>query len=272
MPPKDRPADERLLAAYREAALRISRTLQDANGRNRRILLRRIDIILQELEQLSLEYIQQGLPLHYKAGADEAIQQLRKVQGFGEIADAFGTIHVEAISVLAEDATLKFANALEAVRRESRSVLRAAEKQKVLGEIIASEIEGAADPAKRVQEVLAEEGIVALRGSRRWSLEDYSSMLVSTILAEAHNTGAMVRYAENGVGFAEVIEREEACPICGPMRGKVVSLADRRLMPPYHPNCRGGIRPFLSDPENPITSIDDPRIPSKTREYMLKRS
>lgn len=272
MPPRDRSEDERLLAAYREAALRISRTLKEANGRNRRILLRRVDQILQELEQLSLDYIQTALPLHYKDGAEEAIQQLRMVRGFGEIADSFGTIHTEAVAALADDAALRFANSLEAVRRESRSILTAAEKQKVLGEIIASEIEGVSNPAKRIQDTLEKQGIVSFRGANRnWEMDVYSAMLVDTILTDAHNTGAQIRYVENGVSFAQVIERETACKICRPMNGKIVSLADRRVLPGYHPHCHGAIRPFLGVPVDPIMSIEDERIPEKTRDYMRKK-
>lgn len=91
--------------------------MRDANGRNRCIILRRIDLILAELEQLGTDYIQQALPLHYKDGADEALRQLRHVQGFGDIEDAFGTIHTEAIAELAGDAALRFANALAGVKR-----------------------------------------------------------------------------------------------------------------------------------------------------------
>lgn len=273
MPPKVSTADERLIAAYTEAALRLQRLLDSATPNKRRIILRQVDQILQELDALTAEYIQQELPIQFQGGSDEAIRQLRMVRGFGEIEDTFGTIHIQAIEQLAEDATLRFANALQTVRMDARARMTKLQKQKIVGELIASEIEGAANPAARVQKVLEDEGIVGIRTSngRELSLEHYASTLTYTIIAEAHNTGAMTRYAANGVGYVEVIERETACPICGPMRGKIVALGDSRLTPPFHPNCFGGIRPFMGEPENPIRSIDDPRIPDRTRQAMLRK-
>ena len=55
------------------------------------------------------------------------------------------------------------------------------------------------------------------------------------------------------------------------MRGKIVWLGDRRLLPPYYPNCMGGIRPFLGKPENPIMSVDDSRIPAEARKLILRK-
>jgi len=120
--------------------------------------------------------------------------------------------------------------------------------------------------------LLEDEKIVGMRTSngRNLSLEHYAPTLTYTVIAEAHNTGAATRYATNGVRFVEVIERETACPICKPMRGKIVALGDSRLLPPYHPNCFGGIRPYLGEPENPIMSIDDPRIPAEAKKMMAR--
>jgi hypothetical protein len=273
MPPKIQGPDRRLIAAYQEAALRLSRILADVSPANRRILLRRIDLLLSELDQLTAKYLSEALPLHFRDGSDEAIERLRKVQGFGEIDRTFGTIHTEALQALADDATLKFANALEGVKRETRSVITKANKEAVIRELIASEIEGAAAPEKRVAELFRDQGVTAFQGARRkWTLEDYSAMLTRTILADAHNTGATTRYASNGVQFVRIIEREDAPDVtCRWMRGKVVSIADRRLLNPYHPGCMGGLEPYLGDTSEAILTAEDPRIPDKVRKMLLKR-
>lgn len=273
MPPKVSSADERLIAAYTEAALRLQRLLDSATPNQRRIILRRVDQILAELDVLTAEYIQQELPIQFQGGSDEAIRQLKTIRGFGDIEDTFGTIHTEAIAQLAEDATLRFANALQTVRMDAKARMTKLQKRKILGELIASEVEGTSNPAARVKKIFEDEGIVGFRTSngRELNLEHYASTLTYTILAEAHNTGAMTRYAANGVGFVEIIERETACPICSPMRGKIVSLGDSRLVPPFHPNCFGGVRPFMGEPENPILTMDDPRIPDRTRQAMSRK-
>lgn len=271
MPPKPTTGDERLIAAYHEAALRIERLLQQATPRNRRTIMRQINAVLAELETLSSEYVHQELPARFKEGSEEAVRLLTK--DLESIDTSFSGIHKEAIQALAEDASMKFAGTIENARRESQSLLTKIQKQKVIGSLIVSEIEGASNPAQRVTEVLQEERVTGLRTSnnRRITLENYAETLVNALLGEAHNTGAATRYAVNGVGFVRVIEKETACPICSPMDDKIVSLADPRLLPIYHPHCRGGIAPFLGEPEDPIMSIDDARIPEKTRAAMLRK-
>ncbi len=96
-------------------------------------------------------------------------------------------------------------------------------------------------------------------------------MLTHTVLADAHNTGAAMRYASNNVQYARRIERPDCCEICRPLRDKIVFIGDSRLLPPTHPWCFGGITPYIGEPEKPIMSPDDPRIPDKTRRYLLKK-
>jgi hypothetical protein len=134
-------------------------------------------------------------------------------------------------------------------------------------------LDGSSNPAAAVKQVFEDSGITAFQGpTRKWTLEDYSSMLTRTILAEAHNTGAAMRYATNGVQFGQVIEHAEAIDAtCKFMNGKAVNLADPRLLPPYHPNCMGGITPLMTPPEDPIMSPDDPRIPAEAQKMMLRK-
>lgn len=81
MPPRTRAEDERLIAAYHEAALRIQRTLGDLTPRNKRVVLRRVDSIVAELDGLTAGYLQEALPLHFTDGSDEALVQLRAALG-----------------------------------------------------------------------------------------------------------------------------------------------------------------------------------------------
>lgn len=187
--------------------------------------------------------------------------------------NTFGTLHTQALQALADDAKLKFAGTFQTVRSEASRRLSQAEKQKVLGELIASEVEGAANPAKRTKGIFAEIGVTGFRsGNREYGLEYYSSLVTHTVLADAHNTGASARYASNGVQYARRIERPDCCKICQPLKDRIVWLGDSRLLPPTHPWCYGGIAPFIGEPdEDPIMSPDDPRIPDKTRRYLLKK-
>jgi hypothetical protein len=271
MPPKVSAADEQLMAAYQEAALRLSRILAEAKGSNRRKVLAEVNALLAQLDQLSARYITEQVPIQYTAGSDEAIAELKKVEGF-PVDETFSTLHTEALNVLAQDASDKFANALQGVRKEASSLITAVQKQEIQKKILQSQVEGAARPQDLVKTYLEQEGIVSLRGARKWTLEDYSAMVARTTLAEAHNTGAINRYLTNGVQYGEVIERATAPDgTCMWMRGKIVFLGDRRLIPPFHPNCMGGVKPFLGTPVEPIMSPDDPRIPAEVRLMLLRR-
>src|SRR5690606_29182820 len=88
MAPRTRAEDERLIAAFREAALRISRMLREARTVSQRTaVLRRIDALLAELDEMAAGYLKEVLPLHFRDGSDEAIRQLRKLRGFAEQID-----------------------------------------------------------------------------------------------------------------------------------------------------------------------------------------
>lgn len=242
--------------------------------RSRKLLLRQIDSLIAELDAMTAEFIRDGLPEIFKEGSEEAIRELRKIKGFGEIDESYIGLHREAMQALADDASFKFANALEGVRRSARSLVSEAQKQKIINQLLVAEVEGAARPSDRVKSVFEEAGITAIKTpTRTINLEDYASTLTHTILADAHNTGAMTRYLSNGVQYVEVIERGTAPDLtCRFMRGKIVYLGDRRLLPPYHPNCFGGIKPYFGEPGNPLMTPEDSRIPAEAKKLMLRKA
>jgi hypothetical protein len=265
-------AENRLIAAYVEAALQVQRQLQTfTKPADRAAILQRINAILKQLDQLTVDYLQNDLPQRYKDGSALALAELRKLK-IRDLDTDYTPFDTEAIRQLAEDARIRFANGIDAVRRDATVRMTEATKTAVIQKIMVNEIEGATQPAKAVKAIFDQQGIISLRSpARRWNLEDYADLLTRSISADAHNTGAARRYAVNGVDFARVIERETACKICQPMRGQVIWLGEPSLRPPYHPRCNGGIAPVTGTPDNPIRSVDDPRIPSLTRDAILRR-
>ena len=152
MPPRISKADRRLIAAYNEAALRIKREI-DAVGANpkRKLLLARIDPILGQLQRMTKEYVQAELPEHFRSGSAEAVQGLKKLAGFGEVDGEFSQLHKEALQEIADDASESFGEGLRSVRRGVEKAITRAEKQRVIGEILVQEVQGAANPAKAVK-------------------------------------------------------------------------------------------------------------------------
>jgi|GEM_PF-6218771 len=174
---------------------------------------------------------------------------------------------------MAEDAKLRFADAIQTVKRSATMRLSEATKELIMQKMIVDQIQGL-NPTKAVKGILEQAGVAAVRtrNGRSITLEDYADTLVRQVTGEAQNAGAAARYTANGVEYARVIERETACKICQGMRGKIVWLGDPRLRPLYHPRCEGGIEPIVGKPENPIMSPDDPRIPQVSRDAMMRRA
>lgn len=266
MPPKITEADQRLMTAFQEAALRLDRILGSVSSPgDRRRALAQVEAVLSQLDQLSADYIREQVPLQYVKGSNEAIAQLRKLRGFTDtINETFTAIHQEALQQLADDAAQKFGSSLEGVRRSARSAITKSTKQAVMNKLIQNEIEGKSNPAVDTQKVLEDAGITAIQGSTRgWTLEDYASMLTHTVLADAHNTGAANRYVSNGVEYGEVVERADAPDkVCQWMRGKIVWLGDRRLLNPFHPRCMGESSRSSGTPRTPSNR---PTIPGFRR-------
>lgn len=265
-------AERRLIAAYTQAALLLSRELASFKtpADKSRILLR-IDAILRQLDQLTAEYVRDELPQRFKDGSALALAELRALH-FRDLDTGFTDFHVEAVRQLAEDAKLRFAEAIQAVKRFAAVRLSEATKQLIMQKMIVDQINGV-NPTKAVKGILQQQKIIAIRtrnGQER-GLEDYADTLVRQTTGEAQNAGAASRYAANGVEYARVIERPTACRICRPMNGKIIWLGDPRLRPLYHPRCEGGIEPIAGKPDNPVMSPDDPRIPQVTRDAMLRR-
>lgn len=235
-------------------------------------ILQRLNAILAQLDEMTADYVDEDIAHQFRIGSAAALADLRKLN-IPDLSTEFTPFHREAVKQLADDARLRFGAAIEAVRRDATLKLSAATKEMVLQEMLVKELQGGLNPTKAVQDILKNQGITAVRtrNGRQIGLEDYADTLVRSISTEAHNAGAVARYVENDVQYGRVIERETACKICLPMRGKIVWLGDPRLRPGYHPRCNGGIEPVIGKVDNPIRSPDDPRIPQVTRDAMLRK-
>ncbi|PQO47383.1 phage minor capsid protein [Blastopirellula marina] len=273
MPPRISPADRRLITAYTEAALRIERQLRDVSDPKRRDSIKaRIEPILSELEAITAQYLRKDLAAQFKRGSQEAVDTLRKMKEFrGDIKESFTQLHKEALQVLADGAAKSFGVGIRGVRGEVERMISTATKQQIQAEILAADASGS---KAAVKDIFEKQGFASFRSdSRTWNLDHYASMITHTILAEAHNTGAATRYAENGVEFVRIIERETAPDACCKwMRGKIVWLGERRLLNPFHPNCFGSFAPYFGDTSQAFRSIDDPRIPKEVRKFLARKS
>lgn len=98
--------------------------------------------------------------------------------------------------------------------------------------------------------------------TRKLPLDFYAKTVVRYKTREAANTGAIKRYEAAGQDLVKIYENSDTCEICGRFRNMVVSLRGETpgypvvgqngiKIGPYHPGCRGSVRPFVAKRKTP---------------------
>ena len=111
---------------------------------------------------------------------------------------------------------------------------------------------------KRVAETFAKKGMTAFTtvDGRRLPLDFYAMTVTRTKTRMATVAGSMARYEEMGQDLVQINENPDSCAICSAHDGLVVSMTGQTegfpvagtdvQLPPYHPNCRGTVRPYVA--------------------------
>lgn len=181
------------------------------------------------------------------------------------IAKAFQKkIHMEAVQEILDDTLLDLKAAIRTAKGSSRAtveeVIKLAKDDLARGLI-------AGDPnkviRKRMIKAFQEKGLTSFktkpdtRGiTRNLPVDFYTKTVVRTKLREASVKGSSNRYLESGVKTVKISEHGSTCPVCGKFEGMVVVLEGEVegfksvndsgvLLPPFHPNCRHTLLPFV---------------------------
>lgn len=250
---------EKLMGAYRTAAKELEKVIEQADPRRpvaflRRSVLTEIEEITEELDDITLNWLVEEIPVEYKVGSFKAIDDA-KTRGLELTRTEFGQIHREAVAVLVEDAYLDFATGIEGVKRSGKEFLSELTKLKINERIVVGQIkgEGLYTIKREVKKLVENRGFTALidRGGKRWKIDKYAEMLVRTHVIKANNAGIRNRLLENKVDLVEFSQHAKACPICLPHEGKTYSLTGKSKKHPaapdipIHPNCRHSYLPVV---------------------------
>lgn len=113
---------------------------------------------------------------------------------------------------------------------------------------------------KRVMQTFANSGMTAFitKDNKRLPLDFYAMTVTRTKMRQAHTDGAVNRYKESGVYHVKISEHSITCGKCARYQGLVVALDPEHAegfpvagidvpLPPYHPNCRHTVRPFVME-------------------------
>ncbi len=114
-------------------------------------------------------------------------------------------------------------------------------------------------------------------GNRRFSVRAYSKLVARTKLAQAQTTGTIVRLQKNDIDHVRVSQHQQAVPDeCSAFAGKVYYIGSLAKDPagfpklstilnggpPFHPNCRHVIRPYVIQFKS-ATKIEEDRQSAK---------
>lgn len=186
-----------------------------------------------------------------------------------EIPGAFAGVATEAVQTMQAAITGRLQAARQTVGRTIDDVYARAGRRASLRALFGAEGSPRAAAFQLRNELLRDRDIARMvkdggfgfvdKAGKRWSLEQYTEMAVRTTTREAAVQGALTRMAAHGITLARVSQHANACKICRPWEGRLVSLAgdvadyqgesvtDLSALPnggpPFHPNCTHNLSP-----------------------------
>lgn len=238
-----------------------------AEARRAAKLQREAADILRQLDEDAAQWIAQNIPENYLAGVRESNRRLRSL-GAAVLADSTvqPLIHQQAVQALVNDMQDVMEEATRNIERSMVRVLRRLQVDRELDRLISRDlalgiIEGKArrEVSNEIAERLVQEfGDGPIRiGGRRFSADSYAELVARTKTREAASAGTIRRMVEVGNDLV-VVSAHGATDACGFYEGKVFSISGTsekypsvREMPsggpPFHPNCRHVLLPFVEE-------------------------
>lgn len=201
---------------------------------------KRLAVIEAELSALQDRTVPQATQLIVNAYTTAGTEALA---GGGITATFGGTLHKEALGLLADNFVSELNGAAETVGRRVADVYR----QEGLRAVQRQFIEAQTQRQTRTQLVqsLTDRGVTSFvdRAGREWGLTRYAEMVSRTTASEAANAGVVNSMLDTGLDVVEIAV-SDPCPICEPYAGNTYSLTGATPglevlddQPPFHPNC-----------------------------------
>lgn len=248
---------QRILSARIRAALLEGRDLDRFSvgahyARQLHTILRLLDDLGYETDPAARQLVQDAL--------SQSAQRTRTaIVGAGvtlpAVEDAtFNGVARQAVEALQDSMLGRLTQARQTVGRRVEDVFAAAGRRTALLSVLGADGSRRAASGRLVLELQAQ-GIRAFtdRAGREWGLGHYVEMVARTTTREAVSAGALSRMAAHGVNLARISTSGNACDVCKPWEGRLVSLdggtsvyrgepvATRGAIPnggpPIHPSC-----------------------------------
>ncbi len=262
-----------LIKFYRRALLElkgtaVQRLVRDqrvltAEARRARLLIREITGILNDLEGQRTVWIAENIPKAYLKGVRIANQGLSEI-GYRATSAFDPNIHRAAIELLIADIQEDFGSADTEILKGARRVLRRTQLRAVTDKAITERIaqstaqgSGRRALSKQIAQRLVDDyGEKPIRiNGRSYKIGPYAELVARTKTREAASAGTINRVVEAGLDLV-MITAHGAKDACGFWEGKVFSITGEserypsldtvpNAGPPFHPNCKHSLVPFV---------------------------
>ena len=241
---------QRLIKLYSEAEAEllqeINRLLvgppKDYSLAWQRTILQRVQQIKADLLKGSRTWCQEAIPASYMKGVD----WVDKDPQSGKMVQAgFGSIHQQAVEVLADNAYSRLEDVANVVGRRCNDIYRQISLEAVKGSVIGYKT--TAQAARDIRKDLADHGITGFvdKAGHQWNMRRYARVLAQETTNGAFRQGTINRLEEKGHDLVRISSHAGSCKLCQPYQGQTFSLAgEDKEFPPlssakglFHPGC-----------------------------------
>lgn len=262
---------QRTIISQVQAAIRAGQLERAAERRLQlAAVLATLDQLGAETDPLAREVARQA----YQDGSDTVVRELQRVTaGPVQVPASFTGVSVEAVAAIEDSVIGRLRTARQIVGRTVDDVYAAAGRRATVRALLGASGSVRSARADMMRDLMRDRDVQRLlkdsrgltgfvdRAGKRWALDTYAEMAVRTTTRQAVVQGSMVRMASHGIDLARVSSHASACTICAPYEGRLVSLSgqtvdyqgeavmDASIVPPYHPNCRHSLAPFVTEVE-----------------------
>lgn len=260
---------EELIAQYVQTDERLRalvQSLEDGNISNRRrqLLLRQVEVIVEELTSKAGQGLADLVGSEYRNGAAVVVEQMTAAGIAAETVDSSlkTIIHQQAAQTISDEGFYSILEASEHMSRDAKrrietAVSRANEQSLIQG----------VSRRQATQNAVAEvnkqgiTGMIAKNGAEI-PADKYMAGVVQYHQRKAHVTGTENMAVQNGQDLVYVNSVGITCSMCAKYQGRVYSIsgADKRfpkleLRPPYHSHCVHSISVWVEE-YTPATEVE----------------
>ncbi len=185
-------------------------------------VLARVRQIRGELLAGSSTWCSEAIPASYMKGVAWADADPLSGQ---KVLAGFGSIHQQAVEVLADNAYSRLQDVNNMVGRRVDDVFRQVALDHAKGSVIGYQT--TKQTAKRIREDLAARGITGFvdKAGHEWDMRRYANVLAQETTNGAFRQGTINRLQEHGHDLVRLSSHSGSCPKCTPWEGRTLSLS-----------------------------------------------